>query len=444
MRLLQHVLLITCCLLFTCVDAQVKKAQAYQFAEQVMRQLQAEQFDSIVPHFDSTLSSRLDVARLRSTWETLNAQFGEFEQAEQPNIDTTPGHYLSQTILKFHRTRLAFNLTLNERFQIAGIFFQPQYGYAPASYVNTLAFTEYRLHFGKAPYAMWGMLSMPAGVKQPPCVIIVGGSGPTDMDMTLESNKPYKDIAWGLASKGVAVFRFHKRSFLYGPQLAQDAYSGQKMTIKEEYLDDVKDVVNLLKKDKRINTKKIFILGHSQGGMLAPLIAQQNPAVAGVIMAEANARPMQDLLIEQIDFLYKDQELTAVQREKTDALKRHALNAKRPDLTLNEPNDSLPGAPAAYWISVNSYNQLEVTKKIKQPVMIVQGERDYQVTMKEYALWQSGLAARKGMTTYKLYPKLNHLLMEGEGPSSPQEYSKRGNVPEYVIDDLAGWIKNIP
>jgi fermentation-respiration switch protein FrsA (DUF1100 family) len=77
---------------------------------------------------------------------------------------------------------------------------------------------------------------------------------------------------------------------------------------------------------------------------------------------------------------------------------------------------------------------------LKTPLLILQGERDYQVTMDNFAAWKKGLAGRPNVTL-KTYPKLNHLFIEGEGKSTPADYEKPGHVSEAVIADIAGWIK---
>ena len=333
-------------------------------------------------------------------------------------------------------------ITFNNKLDIAGFYFLPQYNYSPPDYVNTLSFVEHNVTFGKAPYIISGTLTVPLHVVNPPCVIIVGGSGPVDRDMSDGANKPYKDIAWGLACKGIAVLRYDKRTYSYGLQLLSDKYAINHMTIKEEYLDDVKFAIGYLKTSKKIDHKKIFIVGHSEGGMLAPLICEQHKKIAGMVMMAGNARPMQDLMIEQMDYLYKDIELPAGEREKIEALKRHALYSKSPDLKPDFPEDSLPFTAAPYWISENKYKQIETAKKIKQPMLILQGERDYQVTMTDFNIWKEKLSVKKNCT-FKSYPKLNHHFIEGEGKPNQEEYEKKGNVPEYVADDIANWIKGL-
>jgi fermentation-respiration switch protein FrsA (DUF1100 family) len=423
--------------------AQNNKEKTFLLTQDIIHHLENQQYDSIAAHFDSTMLRQMDGEKLKEAWEILPYHFGDLVAFQKITIDTLPGFIISLTPIQFKNAKLVMSLSFNAKLEIAGLYFRPKYTYVAPEYVNTLAFTEYKITFGKEPYLIAGTLTVPNKVKDPSCAIIVGGSGPTDRDMSYGENKPYKDIAWGLACKGVAVLRFDKRNFSYGSQLLTDKYAGKNFTIREEYLDDVKDAVAYAMASKKVDPKRIFLIGHSEGGMLAPLLAEQNKKVAGIILMAANARNMLDLLVEQLDFLAKDSSVSSAQKVYYEALKRHARLAKDPNLKSDFPEDSLPGATAAYWIALNSYHPLETVKKIRQPMLFLQGERDYQVPLTDLNLWKEALKTRTNCL-FRSYPKLNHHFIEGEGPPHAAEYEKHGSVPEYVVDDIAGWIKSFP
>ena len=108
--------------------------------------------------------------------------------------------------------------------------------------------------------------------------------------------------------------------------------------------------------------------------------------------------------------------------------------------SLNE-TISLPlGQPRSYWLFANAYKPVEVAAKLKLPIFVLQGERDYQVTMEDFGLWRSGLLRCKN-AYFKSYPKLNHLLQEGSGKATPFEYSHASPVPAYVMDDIASFVR---
>ncbi len=99
-------------------------------------------------------------------------------------------------------------------------------------------------------------------------------------------------------------------------------------------------------------------------------------------------------------------------------------------------------AGGKYWLYLCNYNQVEEAKKITVPILILQGERDYQVTMKDFQIWKQELKEKRNVS-FRSYPKLNHLFLEGEGKSFPGEYQYAGNIPEYVIEDISVWIHSI-
>ena len=99
----------------------------------------------------------------------------------------------------------------------------------------------------------------------------------------------------------------------------------------------------------------------------------------------------------------------------------------------------IAGAPAAYWLDLRNYDPAASARDIDRPMLILQGERDYQVTMVDFKRWQEVLSGRKSVT-FRSYPALNHFFMAGTGPSLPAEYQKPGHVAEEVVRDIAEWI----
>ncbi len=98
------------------------------------------------------------------------------------------------------------------------------------------------------------------------------------------------------------------------------------------------------------------------------------------------------------------------------------------------------GIPAFFWRYLRDYDVVGTAAKLRMPVLILQGERDYQVTLEDFAGWKKGLAGR-GNVTFKSYPALNHLFMTGKGKARPEEYEAPGHVAREVVDDIAAWVK---
>jgi fermentation-respiration switch protein FrsA (DUF1100 family) len=98
-------------------------------------------------------------------------------------------------------------------------------------------------------------------------------------------------------------------------------------------------------------------------------------------------------------------------------------------------------APPGYWLDLREHDPVAAAKTLKQPLLILQGGRDYQVTEADFEGWKNRLGSRPTVTL-KLYPNLNHLFIAGEGKSTPAEYERPGHVAETVVSDIAEWIRS--
>lgn len=132
-----------------------------------------------------------------------------------------------------------------------------------------------------------GTLTLPAGNGRFPAVILVSGSGANDQDETIGSNKPFEEIALGLAARGIASVRYDKRTRDYPSSI-----NPRTFTPTQEFLPDALTAIRLLKRLRAVNSRRIFVLGHSLGGTYAPLVAQRAPEVAGVILLAGGAETL--------------------------------------------------------------------------------------------------------------------------------------------------------
>ena len=98
------------------------------------------------------------------------------------------------------------------------------------------------------------------------------------------------------------------------------------------------------------------------------------------------------------------------------------------------------GVPASYWVWMREYDVAATAGKLSRPVLVLQGERDYQVTMADLAGWKKALAGHKD-AKFVAYPRLNHLFADGKGKAKPEEYMKAGHVAREVVDEIGAWVK---
>jgi len=393
---------------------------------------------------DSAVKKALPADKLQQLWKSLNSQVGAYKEIVQTSENSLPMGSSIVLTTKFEKMFLDITVTFDKSNKVAGFFLAPnnkmaEYNAPP--YVSMLSFIEKEVTIGDDEWKLPGTLTVPKGNPPFPAVILVHGSGPNDRDESIGPNKPFRDLAWGLASKGIAVLRYEKRTKEHGGKMSGNIL--KTLTLKEETIDDALRAVKTLHIQPEIDSKKIFILGHSLGAMAIPRIGIRDESVAGFIVMAGTVRPLEDVIFDQYNYIFSlDGNISDEEQKELDTLKLQIQNVKSPKLTPETPAAELPlSQPAAYWLDLRGYNPSLTAKAIKKPVYVLQGKRDYQVTELEFDLWKKGLADRKNFL-FKLYPKLNHLFMEGDGKSAPEEYMKEGHVADYVIQDIATWIKD--
>ena len=394
-------------------------------------------------YFNNEVKSKISADKLAEIWNSLSAQVGDFKS--QGSVSTKKAENLEVivTICEFEKASLDITTSFDEQGKIAGLFFAPSKtdaktaAYETPNYANPNLFEEKEVTIGAGEWALPATLTMPKGKTDVPAVVLVHGSGPNDRDETIGGNKVFKDLAWGLASKGIAVLRYDKRTLVYGQKLA----AIKNFTVNDETVDDAILAVELLRRTPNVDAKKIFVLGHSLGGMLIPRIGARDKNIAGLIVFAGTARSLEDVFVEQNNYLASLAGTTSEEmRARLDALKQLAEKTKNLKSTDAPDTPTLLNLPVSYWVDLNNYNPPKTAEALKQPMLILQGENDYQVTMKDFGLWKGALQSRKNVT-FKSYPKLMHLFMETTGAKpSPKDYEQIGHVNAQVVGDIADWI----
>jgi len=410
-------------------------------AKEFVELLAKEDFAEAVKNFDSTMKGALPEEKLREAWKSLTQKVGPFRK--QISVRTEKLWQLDIVFVtcEFEKSILDVKVVFNNRKEISGLWFvpnRPPAQYKPPTYAKPDSFCEKEVQVAAGEWALPGTLTLPVDDGPFPALVLVHGSGPHDRDETIYSNKPFRDLAWGLASRGIAVLRYEKRTKVH---LEKILPLGQSITVKEETIDDALAAVSLLRKREEIDAEKIFVLGHSLGGMLIPRIAEYDPQITGFIVLAGTTRPLEEVILEQMTYIFSlDGDISENEKEQLEKVKLQIAKLKDPKLSEPTPSTDLLGVPPKYWLDLRGYNPAEAAQAIKQPMLILQGGRDYQATMEDFQGWKNHLSSQKNVE-FRLYPKLNHLFVEGEGKSTPAEYLIPGNVKETVINDIANWIK---
>ncbi|MDI6779562.1 MAG: DUF3887 domain-containing protein [Bacteroidota bacterium] len=387
--------------------------------------------------FDSIIKSKITEDQLSQIWSGLEKQFGKLKSIVDTTKKSDSGLHIIELGCEFENGSLTMRVVINTENKISGFFFLPKASmteYKIPEYVNIAKFKEVDIEFGDPEWIVHGTLSLPRRIEKPPAVILVHGSGPNDRDETIGPNKPFKDIAWGLASNGIVVLRYEKRTKAYIHKMRPE-----DINVKNEVIDDAIEAIKFLRARDDVDKNRIFLLGHSLGAMLAPTIAEQSKQLAGIIMLAAPARRLEDLVIEQIEYIYSlKTDLTDDERKFLTEIKLKVDSLKNKTLP---PTSNLIGGPASYFYDLAKINQDETARNISIPMLFLQGGRDYQVTeLHDFIVWEEQLE-NKSNVTFKLFPHLNHLFISGKDKSTPEEYNQSGSVDKEVLNYMVNWMK---
>lgn len=270
-------------------------------------------------------------------------------------------------------------------------------------------FKEKDLTLVNGDFSMPGTLLM-AGNKKAPVVIFVHGSGPNDRDETVGPNKPFRQLAEGLASFGISSFRYDKRTMIYKGSADTITYMGET----------VEDAVAAVKMLSGMGYRHIFVAGHSLGGHCLPLIAKATEGIAeGYIILSGNVRTMRVMIDGQLSYIGKIQNL--------------------PQQTIDTYKEQMMASlPKRYIEFDETYKPDEVIKTLAPARwLVIQGGHDYQVTKEDFDLWNEYFGDK---AEYFFGDTLDHLLRHSESMATPASYLSAGEVDQSVINSIAGFI----
>jgi uncharacterized protein len=411
-------------------------------AKQLIQELVTGQFDKVEAIYDARMKEALPPGKLADGWRDLNKQAGAFQAITSTETSQVQGLQVVKMQCKFENSLLDATMVFNPDGKLGGLSFQPhqapQTPWTSPAYAKQDSFSELLLTLVNGKFELPGTLTVPAGNGPFPAVVLVQGSGPEDQDETIGPNKPFKDLAWGLASRGIVVFRYTKRTKKYGLQSSDDRV---RLTVEDETISDARAAVALVTKQAKVDPKQVFLVGHSLGAYLAPRIATGDGEIAGIVMLAANARPLEKIVLEQIHYwAAMNGTPTEAEQKKINAAEDGAKQIERPDL---KPDDKIEFLGAtmygAYWLDLRAYDPLKTAAKLKIPILILQGGRDYQVTPSNFQAWSDALSNNKNVTL-RTYPDLDHLFMHGTGASKPTDYARLDHVSAEVVESVATFI----
>ena len=367
--------------------------------------------------------------------------FGTLQEVGEPETSKSGVYNLVTFPVRFSKAAIKIQLTLDEAGRVAGLHLanasEAQSAvWARARYSNPALFREREVTVGQDRWKLGGTLTVPAANGRFPAIVLVHGAGPDDRNESIFANRMFEDMAEGLSSNNIVVLRYEKRTRTYAAEMSNTDY-----TLWDETIEDATRAVALLGQQPEVDITRVYVVGHSLGGYAIPRIVskceQQGLHIAGAVFLAANARHIEDLALQQAEFLTRDGGPPDKLRQ-LEELRRQVELIRHLDAKLQYPS-TLIGLPVVYFFDLQGYDPVAAAARLRIPMLFLQGERDFQVTMEDFGLWKIGLADSR-QATFRTYAALNHLFIPGDGPPSAAEYRNPGNVSPAVIEDIARWL----
>ncbi len=397
-------------------------------------------FSKVYKSFDKKVKKQISKPALEKLWIDKEKGLGEYKSIGKITTTTVQGFRKSTIQIKYENGQFELTLYLTKKNKIAGLSFSiPEYSPPPEA-VNKV-FGREKIIVQTDTFKMKGELLLPEDCNQCPVVIILQGSGPSNMDGSnpTNPNRPYLDLAYGFALSGIASIRFDKRTYTYG----KNAMPEGKVSLESEYIEDALSAIKLAKSYPFLDSTKIAIVGHSLGAYSAPLIAARDTSLSGIVVLSGPVRPVFEVIPDQYEFLLQlDNKYTDDEKALVDSMRQEVLLIQKKPSTVKELKHLGTNAMLPYYDYMINYNPIDTIKKLDCKVLIAQGNRDYQVRYdQEYNRYFNSLNTYDHVS-FKLFEGLNHLLMFGTKPSTPSEYYVPGNVDEQVTKYIAEWMLN--
>lgn len=431
-RIIALALVVIACLAAGCAtkfdeQALIEKSKTYT------QNLVEGDFISVVSGGSKAYQGVTNAEDLAKAWQGVTANMGEFVELLDGTFSQDKSLGTVRVIAAYENTNLEVQFVYNNKSELEGLWLN----YVPKEIepTQTDQYQEIEVEVGEEQ-PLKAMITLPKGVENAPAVVMVQGSGAHDMNETIGAagNAPFSDIAHGLAEQGIASIRYNKRTYQY-----PEAVQPEDITIEYEVLDDAALAYQLLTEQQGVDAERIYILGHSLGGMMAPKIAQDTNA-AGFISMAGSPRSLIDIIRDQN--IAALQQTSATEQEKEGVVREldrqieQANNAKKGDKAM------ILGLYSNYWYSLNAIDQASIAQSFDGRMLFLQGTEDFQVSLeKDFMEWEKRMAGNSNAVFIK-YDGLNHLFMVSNGQKTIEEYNVKAHVDEKVILDIAQWIQN--
>jgi dienelactone hydrolase len=410
-----------------------------QIASQYVNAFLGKNFSRAYEMQNNMVKAQLNEQAMEQTYQYIIENYGNPISVIEIKQQTQDIYQIFVFYMQFEDAYLNVNVVLDQNKEVAQFLIQP----APVpsnkpDYANPDYFDEVEVSFGKDPWIIPGLLTIPKDAKSAPLVIIIGGSGPTDRNGTVGPNQPYRDIAWGLSTNGIATLRYDKRTKVYGEKIIEGEI---EPTIQFEYIEDIFQAIRFASEMERFRFSKIYLAGHSMGTIVTPYVCKNSNFIDGIILLAAPARRLAQISLDQNKYFAPISGITQEQLGQIEKMFIQLLDHQLPPETIIDPNTNLK---ASYYYDTDNYQTLVSLEDFKKPVLVLQGEEDFQTLVdKDFNVLKEKFSDNENFT-FRSFERLNHLFIETEPGifHTTREYTKQGFVDEKVIETIVNWIKN--
>jgi pimeloyl-ACP methyl ester carboxylesterase len=328
-------------------------------------------------------------------------------------------------------------------------------------------FAEKNISFQSGKINLEGTLTLPKNVKEPSVVLLLPGSGPTDRDENAKKgfhrfiSNNMKTISVHLANNGFASFRYDKRGVGKTQELAL-------LVGFNDIVNDARSAINFLSNLKEIDSDNIFILGHSEGGIVGTILSGENKNIKGFIGIASPISALDEEVLRQISHILtmrgrskeKVDELTNAFKETFDLMRKYrdwdkidANVIKQMFSKVSFGFKILPAKTAKnaiakqfrpiWFIQSFDYNFEDIAAKISCPVLLLFGEKDYQVPAEEGKRFEKILLENNIDVKLVIFPNLNHMLRFNPGKMDPKTslISLKTDFDKRVLDNITDWLE---
>ena len=299
-------------------------------------------------------------------------------------------------------------------------------------YVDPDAFEEREVTLGSTPWVVGGTLTMPRGAGPFPAIALVP-AGSHDRDGTVGTGRNFRDLAWGLASRGIATLRYDARTWTHALAFARQP----DFTLDDELVDDGLAAVTLLRQTPRIDPARVYVLGYGLGGYVAPRIVQRAPGLAGLVLVSVRSGTFLASHLRATELSLEEDGITEIEQASLDQMRAHA--ARSAALAAGETVPPHIGLRVSYHRDLGAADRPE--QALRPPslrMLLLFGNDSTQLTPEDLGGWMGSLWAWRHIT-YRVYASHSHGLLDHHSVTGTPPH-QQGHVGAEVIEDIAAWV----